>query len=216
MSSIQYEFHDFGRMCYAPRMKAIIQEGLEIAYDNGWDFEWNDDYWHPALPLSLNGFTTLLFGQTNDDDGEIEERYVKIFHAKSKRELLEYTFNYCTSEEECDCDDCIKCDKLAEKITEWFLLQMCAKHPNERKIKVCRACESYIADDDICKDCEKYKISHKEDCSICLTNEDGNWVCLPCNHEFHRVCINKCEKKCDKICCPLCRKEFQLFEKYCL
>ena len=51
-------------------------------------------------------------------------------------------------------------------------------------------------------------------CSICLEYYKENMYkrMLPCNHEFHKKCIDKWFRKCkdDYIHCPICRKIYDL------
>ena len=47
------------------------------------------------------------------------------------------------------------------------------------------------------------KIDYNKNCSICMEDNSDLWKSLPCNHWFHKLCINKWLKK--NRTCPLCR-----------
>ena len=49
---------------------------------------------------------------------------------------------------------------------------------------------------------------HQQNCSICLNSIKTNITTLPCNHRFHKPCIDKWKEE-GKNTCPCCRKEFQ-------
>ena len=50
--------------------------------------------------------------------------------------------------------------------------------------------------------------SHQHKCSICLNTIETNITTLPCNHQFHKACIDKWKEE-GKNSCPYCRKEIE-------
>ena len=84
----------------------------------------------------------------------------------------------------------------------------------------CKECGSWDLAKDIpfCRMCYPLIMTHTEDCCCCLTNTEGIWVKLPCDHIMHKQCwlAIKCEhESCGchvKRKCPLCRKMFQYGE----
>ena len=46
-------------------------------------------------------------------------------------------------------------------------------------------------------------IDDKKECCICLDKNTTEWVRTPCDHEFHKKCINDWYKT--KNTCPICR-----------
>ena len=55
-------------------------------------------------------------------------------------------------------------------------------------------------------------MAEDEDCMICLSSLKNPRV-LPCDHEFHKVCINKWLN--EKLECPVCRLELPLSYRVC-
>tara|TARA_B100001105_G_C22332466_1_gene417530 strand:+ start:472 stop:900 length:429 start_codon:yes stop_codon:yes gene_type:complete len=49
---------------------------------------------------------------------------------------------------------------------------------------------------------------NKKTCLICLNlYKEGEYKrCLPCNHTYHKRCIDEWLIRCKKMSCPLCRK----------
>lgn len=83
-------------------------------------------------------------------------------------------------------------------------------------------CNSYIVDeddlmDDLCISCvikEKYTKTLKDECSICLENNNLKSVTLSCSHTFHKTCLYKTKlNNCAShihISCPNCRTKLKL------
>jgi len=57
---------------------------------------------------------------------------------------------------------------------------------------------------------KKVKSDNNNLCSICQDNyKKGQYYRkLPCNHQYHKKCIDKWFHKDSKMQCPLCRKSF--------
>lgn len=45
-------------------------------------------------------------------------------------------------------------------------------------------------------------------CTICLIDDNEEYISLRCSHEFHKLCISNWEKQSPT--CPICRSEIQL------
>lgn len=84
----------------------------------------------------------------------------------------------------CSCEYHLKCFKLIEK--------------NNKCIK--------------CKDCIKKEKEHDfQQCSICLELVKKEPIKLPCNHQFHRDCINQWYhtfNQQNRNKCPICRTPY--------
>ena len=91
---------------------------------------------------------------------------------------------------------------------------------NFRKIERCSDCEcfSHIVDsiDQTCADCLLNKCLRKPDdnCSICLTSLSKK-RCVTirtCGHYLHFQCERKLRGSSDMVRCPLCRKNYCLYD----
>ena len=53
----------------------------------------------------------------------------------------------------------------------------------------------------------------KKKCLICLNlYKEGEYKrCLPCNHTYHKKCVDEWLVRCKKMTCPLCRKSHNMF-----
>lgn len=64
-------------------------------------------------------------------------------------------------------------------------------------------CEKLPSDDTLP---DLKRVSSTDPCSICLDDEEGQRIELPCQHVFHESCVFTWLKECKKSC-PVCRRE---------
>jgi hypothetical protein len=81
---------------------------------------------------------------------------------------------------------------------------------------ICSECDSQLAVFPYlqCDDCYPFMTTYTEDCTICLSNLEGNWLKLECGHIFHKKCFFqiKTENNTHQRKCPLCREVLSLYE----
>jgi len=184
---------------FTPRMVTVFQRAVEVHWDEvikrtqRMIEELNIDMLRrTSKTLSLFKGIRLEY-EYNFDEDEDEDTV--------EWDTVEISFRLCFHKENIGVFDSTEkeLDKVKQSIQEL----------EGKTFTICECNNRIAVKDGFCPQCYPYAQCHSENCPICLDNNEGIWIELPCHHILHKKCwkanFYHNFKGNEKIPCPLCR-----------
>ena len=219
---------DLGFINYVPRLQMTLTKALTYYFETDAFDESRgniEEFNYADCTQNINDICTFAFRRFKDDDGDPTDDF-EITLCQNEygvyRVIWEGTFDI--NEVDIYPDEKMDEEKLKNfvNLVVKMILARLAKFRDIRKVPLCMACNAFGQDEkEFCSKCEMKCAFNKDVCAICLDEEDkvSVWVKLDkCNHVFHVKCVNKLFEKhrSEEKMCPLCRKEFHIWQKIVL